>query len=70
MVKQDDRPASISDGLQVERDRRHARAQSGDLGDLPQRPGWQEIMPDPRVPAWTDDYSDILGAILRKKLAR
>ena len=33
-------------------------------------PGWREIKPDPRVPAWTDDYSDIVGAILRKKLGR
>jgi hypothetical protein len=41
-----------------------------DLGDLPQRPGWREVKPDPRVSAWTDDYSDILGAILRKKFAR
>jgi hypothetical protein len=41
-----------------------------DLGDLPRRAGWQKIEPDPRVPAWTDDYSDIFGAILRKKLGR
>ena len=40
-----------------------------DLGDLPNRPGWQEINPTPGVAAWTDDYSNILGAILRKKLA-
>ena len=40
------------------------------LGDLPRRPGWTEIKPDPRVAAWTDDYSDILGAIIRKKFAR
>ena len=39
-----------------------------DLGDLPRRRTGSEIKPDPRVPAWTDDYSDILGAIIRKKL--
>ena len=32
------------------------------------RPGWRKIEPDPAVAAWTDDYSDIFGAILRKKL--
>ena len=41
-----------------------------DLGDLPRRAGWQKVEPDPRVAAWTDDYSDIFGAILRKKLGR
>jgi hypothetical protein len=39
-----------------------------DLGDLPRRPGWQEAKPAAGVSPWTDDYSDILGAILRKKL--
>jgi len=41
-----------------------------DLGPLPTMPGWRREMPDPAVAAWTDDYSDIVGAILRKKLAR
>jgi hypothetical protein len=40
-----------------------------DLGDLPQRRGWRRIAPRPDVPAWTDDYSDVLSAILRKKFA-
>ena len=45
-----------------------ARAEA-DLGDLPQRRGWKKIEPRANVPAWTDDYSDVLRAILRKKLA-
>ena len=40
-----------------------------DLGDLPQRRGWRKIVPRADVPAWTDDYSDVLRALLRKKLA-
>jgi hypothetical protein len=36
-----------------------------DLGDLPSRPGWQPI--ESKVTPWTDDYSDVLHAILRKK---
>jgi hypothetical protein len=40
-----------------------------DLGDLPSRRGWRKLDPTPGVTAWTDDYSDILHAILRKKFA-
>jgi hypothetical protein len=40
-----------------------------DLGDLPALPGWKRLDPDTRV-AWTDDYADILGAILDRKLRR
>jgi predicted O-methyltransferase YrrM len=40
---------------------------AGDLGDLPSRPGWTRKEPVPGVAAWTDDYSDVLRAILRRK---
>ena len=40
-----------------------------DLGALPQSEGWRR-QDAGAVAAWTDDYSDIIGAILRKKLAR
>jgi hypothetical protein len=40
---------------------------TGDLGDLPNRPGWHEIKPVPDIRIWTDDYSNVLGAILRKR---
>ena len=40
---------------------------AADLGDLPQRRGWRKIEPRPDVAPWTDDYSDVLRAILRKK---
>jgi spermidine synthase len=40
-----------------------------DLGVLPRADGWRRE--DARAVApWTDDYSDIIGAILRKKLGR
>jgi hypothetical protein len=38
-----------------------------DLGDLPNRPGWHAIDPVPDIRTWTDDYSNVLGAILRKR---
>ena len=37
------------------------------LRNLTRRPGWTELKPDPRVPAWTDDYSNVVGAIIRNK---
>ena len=39
-----------------------------DLGDLVGNPDWHLVKPDPRVPAWTDDYSNILA--VRKKLGQ
>src|SRR5262249_13906491 len=36
-----------------------------DLGDLPGRHGWHEIKSISGVRIWTDDYSNVLGAILR-----
>jgi hypothetical protein len=38
-----------------------------DLGDLPSRDCWHEVRPNPKIAGWTDDYSDILRAILRRK---
>ena len=40
-----------------------------DLGDLPSREGWQRL--EKRgVTAWTDDYSNVIGAIVRQKFGR
>jgi hypothetical protein len=41
-----------------------------DLGELPARPGWKRLDPDSRVAPWTNDYADILGAILDRQLGR
>jgi hypothetical protein len=40
-----------------------------DLGPLTRTAGWGKV-DSGAVAAWTDDYSDIMGAILRKKLGR
>jgi hypothetical protein len=48
-----------------------ALARSADhLGELPRQRGWAEVKPDPNVPAWTDDYSDIVSAIIRMSFGR
>ena len=39
-----------------------------DFGDLPSRRGWMRLEPVPSIAVWTDDYSDVLRAILRKKI--
>ncbi|KJC60247.1 hypothetical protein UP10_13840 [Bradyrhizobium sp. LTSPM299] len=41
-----------------------------DLGDLPAQPGWKRLDPDSRVGPWTDDYANIIGAILDRQLVR
>ena len=68
MLKQD---VSVTDP----REELHANAlvaalarKPADLGDVPNRPGWRRIESD--IAPWTDDYSDILGALLRKKFGR
>jgi spermidine synthase len=67
-IKQDE---SVTDPLQEF----HANSlvavlsrEAADVAALAGKPGWRAIEPDPAVAAWTDDYSNILGAILRKKL--
>ena len=54
----------------------HARAEIAALapntqnfGALGPQDGWTPIVKDPAFRTWTDDYSDIVGAILRKKRA-
>lgn len=40
--------------------------EAGDAGDLVTRPDWHPEEPDPDQKVWTDDYSNILGSLLRK----
>jgi hypothetical protein len=67
-LKQDDRPEAEPRDFKlnalvaaIARSRDH-------LGMLPHLPGWREIKAEPEIRAWTDDYSEVLGAMLRKKL--
>ncbi|MGH6770494.1 MAG: spermidine synthase, partial [Xanthobacteraceae bacterium] len=67
-LKQDDRPDAQPPDFKMNAIVAALARNPADLGDLPQRAGWREVKPEARIAAWTDDYSDILGAILRKKL--
>ena len=70
LLKEDDRPQTVPEDFKMNAIVAALARKGTDLGDLPQHPGWREIKPNSGVPAWTDDYSNILGAILRKKLGR
>ncbi len=37
-----------------------------DIGFLLEKTGWDAQEPDPAIRTWTDDYSNIVGAVLRK----
>jgi hypothetical protein len=37
-----------------------------DFGRLAQSRDWEPLAPDPKQWTWTDDYSDVFGAVLRK----
>jgi predicted O-methyltransferase YrrM len=67
-VKEDRRPEAVPNDFKMNALVAALARRPQDLGDLPSRPGWHEVKPDPRVSAWTDDYSNIFGAILHKKL--
>jgi spermidine synthase len=69
-LKEDHRPDVVPTDFKMNALVAALARKSADLGDLPSRPGWQTVEPDPGVAAWTDDYSNIFGAILRKKLGQ
>jgi hypothetical protein len=66
--KQDRRPATLPFDFKLNAQVSVLARKRADLGDLPRRPGWREVAPEPDVAAWTDRHSNILGAILRKAL--
>jgi hypothetical protein len=67
-LKEDRRPDTVPTDFKINALVAALARNRSNLGELPLRPDWQEIRPDPRVSAWTDDYSNVFGAILRKKL--
>ncbi len=66
-LNQDDRPAASPPDYKLLAYVTALARNPAHLGDLPQRRGWIELKPDSSVSAWTDDYSNIVAAIIRKK---
>jgi hypothetical protein len=67
-VKEDHRPRMSPFDFKTNAEVAVLARRRADLGELPFRPTWHEIRPEPGVPTWTDDYSNILEAMLRKLL--
>jgi hypothetical protein len=65
--KDDDRVASVPFDYTANASVAVLARRLADLGDLPKRSGWHAINPVPDIRIWTDDYSNVLGAILRKR---
>jgi spermidine synthase len=70
IFKDDDRPLTVPLDYKANASVAVLARRSADLGKLPIRLGWHERKPDPDIRIWTDDYSNVLGAILRKRFER
>jgi len=66
--KQDDQAGDFTKNYRANAEVVALARNAADLGDLPSWHGWRKLDPTPGVAEWTDDYSDILRAILRKRL--
>jgi hypothetical protein len=67
-IKEDHRPEMSPFDFKTNAEVAVLARHRADLGDLPLPSSWHEIRPGPNVPTWTDDYSNVLGAMLRKQL--
>jgi len=66
--KQDDQVSDFTKNYRANAEVVVLARDAADLGDLPSWRGWRKLDATPGVAEWTDDYSDILRAILRKRL--
>jgi spermidine synthase len=66
--KQDDQVSDFTKDYRANAEVVVLARDAADLGDLPSLRGWRKLDATPGVAEWTDDYSDILRAILRKRL--
>jgi SAM-dependent methyltransferase len=69
-IKVDDRPQTSSVDYKMNAEVVALARRPEDVGELLARPGWHKLKLESDVQAWTDDYSNILGAIMRKQLER
>jgi hypothetical protein len=65
-IKRDNSNVSTATTLKMQAQIAIVARSPGDLAALHLGPSWKIIPPQRDVRVWTDDYSDILGAILRK----
>jgi spermidine synthase len=65
--KQDDQASDFTKDYRANAEVVVLARNAADLAELPSWRGWRKLEPTPGVAEWTDDYSDILRAILRKR---
>jgi hypothetical protein len=69
-IKIDDRPDTSSPDYKMNAEVVALARRPEDVRDLRVRPDWHRLRAGTDVQAWTDDYSNIFGAILRKQVER
>ena len=65
-VREDDKANDFTEDYRANAEVVALAHSEADFGDLPSRHGWRKLVSMPSVSVWTDDYSDVLHAILRK----
>jgi hypothetical protein len=70
LIRRDDRPQASPPDFKMNAEVAALARNPHDLGDLGAQSGWHTLKAPPNVRAWTDDYSNILGAIMRKQAER
>ena len=70
VVKVDDRPQASPPDYKMTAEVVALARRPEDVGNLRDRPGWHPLRAETDVQAWTDDYSNIFGAIVRKQVER
>jgi hypothetical protein len=69
-IKIDDRPQTSPADYKMNAEVVALARRPEDVGDLRVRPGWHQLRAETHVQPWTDDYSNILGAIVSKQRER
>jgi hypothetical protein len=69
-IKIDDRAQTSSPDYKMNAEVVALARRPEDVGDLGARPGWHQLRAEADVQPWTDDYSNILGAIIGRLRAR
>jgi hypothetical protein len=70
VVKVDDRPQASPPDYKMTAEVVALARRPEDVGNLRDGPGWHPLRAETDVQAWTDDYSNIFGAIIRKQVER
>jgi hypothetical protein len=70
LIKVDDRPQASTIDYKMNAEVVALSRRAADAGDLQARPGWHRLEAERDVQPWTDDYSNIFEAIIRKQVER